>query len=95
MFVSQAKYDQMYQKAVEATVALNLHTRKWNKLVDRINALGGEDFLCDAEDEILNTSKQFNTEEINTLVFLCHPDRHSNSKVSTEITKKLLIIRNK
>ena len=39
------------------------------------------------------TNNQFTEKEIKQLISLCHPDKHGNSKSSSEITKKLLDMR--
>lgn len=51
--------------------------------------------LTDAIDQISGQPqvRQFSAEEINQLIRLCHPDKHNNSKSSTEITQKLLQMR--
>ena len=36
---------------------------------------------------------QFSQEELNTLITLCHPDKHAGSKRANEITSKLLSMR--
>lgn len=95
MFVSQSKYDD----AIRAARSWEILARKallqrdnllkdWNKLVDRINAKGGEAFL-----ESDPKQSQFSQQEIDTLIRLCHPDKHNNSASSNEITKKLLSLR--
>ncbi len=38
-------------------------------------------------------NKQFNNKEIDTLIRLCHPDKHNGKDSATEITQKLLEIR--
>lgn len=38
-------------------------------------------------------SSMFSKKEVMTLILLCHPDRHRNSKASTEMTQKLLKLR--
>lgn len=62
--------------------------KEWNSLVRKINAKGGEAFL-----ESDPKQSQFSKSEIETLVRLCHPDKHNNSQASNEITKKLLSLR--
>ena len=94
MFVSESKY----REAVAVAGAWKrkhdkLHYQfrrllgKWNDLVENINRKGGEEFLNS------EMKSQFSKEEIAILIRLCHPDRHNNSTNSTEITKKLLVMR--
>lgn len=59
---------------------------KWNALVDRINSLGGESFLQ-------GNTTQFNSEDIKRLILLCHPDKHGNSQMANDMTKKLLTLK--
>lgn len=68
---------------------------KWNSLVQKINAKGGEQFLEYGElnDFQKPTPQQFTKDEISALIRLCHPDKHGGSKTSTEITVKLLEMR--
>ena len=64
--------------------------RRWNGMVDKINAKGGEAFLDQ------NGSCQFSPEEIKSLIILCHPDKHNGgqtSVIATKITQKLLKMR--
>lgn len=65
---------------------------RWNDLVERINAKGGQEFL-DRAVIPSETSSQFTQAEIMVLIRLCHPDRHNNSNASNDITKKLLALR--
>ena len=58
---------------------------KWNKLTERINAKGGEAFL-DSEPQ----NMQFNKEEVQQLISLCHPDKHNNKKSANLMTQRLL-----
>lgn len=58
---------------------------EWNYIVNKINKKGGEKFLDDG----IILSK----DTIESLIILCHPDKHNNSDRSKEIIKKLLEIR--
>lgn len=64
--------------------------KEWNKLINRINALGGESFLEGKSKQ----SSQFTQDEIRTLIRLCHPDKHAGSAAANEMTQKLLKMRN-
>lgn len=94
MFVSQSTYKRLERELISTIQHLEAYKRafirvtgNWNELVDRINQKGGEDFL---EHGSLNPASQFNPEDVNRLIRLCHPDKHNNSDVANEITKKLL-----
>jgi ABC-type transporter Mla subunit MlaD len=83
---------QLYEQLADQRGAkLNQMIRKWNRLVDRVNAAGGE--------RILNgTGPAANTlgltaVDIKRMLQLCHPDRHRNSDLAVEITQKLLALR--
>jgi hypothetical protein len=85
---------QLYEQLADQRGAkLNQLIRKWNRLVDRVNAAGGE--------RILNgTAPAANTlgltaADIKRMLQLCHPDRHRNSDLAVEITQKLLALRDK
>lgn len=64
---------------------------KWNDLVDKVNAKGGQGFL---EDGIIpNNNHQFTQDEIKKLILLCHPDKHDGKPMAKELTDKLLKLR--
>lgn len=96
MFVFQSTYDKLkrkHRKVTSEVYALRLElaaiTRKWNDLVNRVNALGGEKFLNETKPDT-----QFNLAEIRQLLSLCHPDKHNGKPAATEITRKLISLRN-
>lgn len=66
--------------------------QKWNQLVNAINNKGGQNFLDNAT---LNGPSQFTPAEIDTLIRLCHPDKHGNSAAANSITQRLLGMRKK
>ncbi len=63
---------------------------KWNSLVERVNKLGGEQFLQHAR-----VAPQLDDADLDRLIRLCHPDKHGGSQAATEITQKLLAMRAK
>jgi hypothetical protein len=66
--------------------------REYNQLVQRINDLGGEDFLARA---ILPENAQgIDADLMRRLLSLCHPDKHGGSKMATDTTRTLLSMRN-
>lgn len=83
MFVSKKRYQELESKFLRLLI-------KWDTLVDEINSKGGQVFLDHAK---LNAPSQFSQSEINQLIRLCHPDKHDNSVIATEMTKKLLAMR--
>ncbi|HET8688426.1 MAG TPA: hypothetical protein VFM18_17585 [Methanosarcina sp.] len=104
MFTRTSKYERDVQEITRACrEAIDLGNifrqkyenalRKYNALVDRINRLGGEEFLRTGEAEQKAGTQQFSKEEINTLIALCHPDKHGNKESATRITQKLLKMR--
>ena len=83
---------QLYEQLADQRGArLNQMIRKWNRLVDRVNAAGGERILngtSPAANDLGLTSA-----DIKRLLQLCHPDRHRNSDLAVEVTQKLLALR--
>lgn len=75
---------EMLQMQVEYQILLN----KWNNLVEKINQKGGQSFLDGEKKE-----NQFSKGEINTLINLCHPDKHQQKESAVKITQKLLAMR--
>jgi len=95
MFVRESKYQDMRIRALTAEMryehavdAYNKLSRKWGKLVDRVNALGGEQFLLRGEAK--QNQSQFAAEDVQRLLQLCHPDKHDGKPMATEMTAKLL-----
>lgn len=84
MFVRRAKYDQACSMAASMWNELMALRKQWNELVERINASGGEAFLAGAS---------FSPAEIDTLIKLCHPDKHGGSKAANDMTTRLLELR--
>jgi predicted nuclease with TOPRIM domain len=85
---------QLYEQLADQRGAkLNQLIRKWNRLVDRVNAAGGERIL-NGTSPAANTLG-LTTVDIKRMLQLCHPDRHNNSDLAVEITQKLLALRDK
>ena len=94
MFVSREKYKQAAQAVIALADAFNELTKKhtqllneWNELVALINEKGGQAFLEGSKDE------QLSDEDIQKLILLCHPDKHGGKPIASEMTRKLLEIR--
>lgn len=97
MFVRQSTYEAVCTKLVEVDASNTYHRNmakelqdKWNALIKRINAKGGEQFL---EHGVIKPSAQFTEEELSKLIRLCHPDKHNNSLTSNEMTVRLLAMK--
>ena len=80
-------YAEMRDEAERLQAKLGRLLKKWNGLVNRINDLGGEEFLSAPK------ASQFTAAEIETLINLCHPDKHGGKESANRITAKLLGMR--
>lgn len=96
MFVSQGKYDKAIRERNEASLnCINYQTKlqaqvsKWNTLVERINRLGGEDFLDHAKIGKGSVNTQFTDAELKSLLQLVHPDKHDGKESAVRITQKI------
>lgn len=89
MFVSKRTHEAALQ-ALRQVVANHNHLRReWDALVSRINKLGGEAFLKSAR--IPRSEPQpFDADDLQRLILLCHPDKHGGKAMATEMTQKLL-----
>lgn len=93
MFVTQKRYDRLLRQAAQVELArMELESRyhqlahKWNELVARVNS--GELVPKSAA-----ANGTFSPGEIETLVRLCHPDKHGGSKSANDMTARLLALR--
>ena len=66
--------------------------RKWDDLVDTINAKGGRQFLDEAQ---MGNPSPLTPEDIQRLLQLCHPDKHGGKPLAVDMTQRLLEIRDK
>jgi hypothetical protein len=80
-------YREMRDEAERLQSKLGRLLKKWNGLVNRINDLGGEEFLSAPQ------KSQFTADELNTLINLCHPDKHGGKESANRITAKLIQMR--
>lgn len=69
-------------------------TDRWNDVVADINAKGGRDFLDNGR-LYHNDEPQFTQSEIESLIRLCHPDKHNGRELATRMTARLLELRQK
>lgn len=90
MFVTKARYERMYARALAAELQLAALTDKWAKLVTTINKKGGQEFLDTA---VIPKASPLSKEDIAKLLTLCHPDKHDGKPIATEMTQKLLSLR--
>lgn len=93
MFVTQKRYDRLLHQAAQIELAKMIAERRyrqllseWNELVTRVN--NGELVPKSAA-----PNGTFSPEEIDTLVRLCHPDKHGGSKAANDMTARLLALR--
>lgn len=94
MFVTRARYDEaISQRDYAARMAL-AHLRDYNSVVSQWNALIAR---IEQGELVLASSRpaQFTPEELDTLVRLCHPDKHDGSRAANDMTAKLLAMRKK
>ena len=98
MFVSKSKYEVMTGKAAEAVIAAVQYKNKylallqeWNELVNKLNSKGGAALL----DGQASQPPQFSKDELQRLIQLCHPDKHDGKEMATEITAKLVKMKEK
>ena len=83
LVVPKSKYDAL---VVKYSILFN----KWDSLVDRINDLGGEDFLDTAtSSDDLFKQNVFSQDELRKLIQLCHPDKHDGKQIAQDMTSKL------
>jgi hypothetical protein len=96
MFVTKSRFDEMRRRAERAEDRVYYLSQdrsrlidKWNAMVARINARGGEAFL---EKGRIPSSQPapFTDEDLQRLIMLCHPDKHDGKRMATEMTQKLL-----
>lgn len=94
MFVSQRRFNELQRKFIALDEANDRLIEKWNAVCKEINAKGGDAFL---KHGVLPSEvpSPFDQTTINKLIRLCHPDKHNNSPVSTEMTQLLLSMRDK
>ena len=79
----KAKYAALVEKYDKCAVDYAKLVKRWNGLVDEINAKGG----------IAALGQQVSQSEIRMMIKLCHPDKHNNSADATLMTQTLLKMR--
>lgn len=87
MFVRQSKYDEMELHALRYEHAYRTLLSQWNAMVRKINARGGESFLNKG---VMPEKIGLSLHDVQRLIQLCHPDKHDGKQSATEMTQKLL-----
>lgn len=81
-----------YQVVGERDLAVRQH----NELVQRINSLGGQEFLDgEVPHPYATVAQQLTDSEIKSLLQIIHPDKNGGSEVSMRLTQKLNGMRSK
>ena len=91
MFVLRSTHNSLRADREALVMAYRSLQRDWNELVQRVNALGGEEFLQSGEARLSHAA--LTDEDIKRLLMLCHPDKHGGKKMAEEMTQKLLALR--
>lgn len=87
MFVLKSSHEKLQVEYLHTVARYKSLLKEWNALVKRINELGGEDFL---RRKATKQPQQLSAEDIQRLIQLCHPDKHDGKPMATEMTAKLL-----
>ena len=88
MFVSKSKYKQLEQDLENWISRYKYIRENWHE------SIKAYDEMKELRDDLLNKQKNvFTKEEIQTLISLCHPDKHGGKGSANNITAKLLKIR--
>lgn len=93
MFVSKSRYNERTQEAAMSALSAISWRSKYNELLDKWNSLVRE---INAGEWVrpFNIGKAtFTAQEIETLINLCHPDKHSGSERANNMTARLLKLR--
>lgn len=84
MAVSISEYNEVVRK-------YNALHKRWNELIDKLNAKGGQEFI---DEGVLPCElPQLTQEDIRRLILLVHPDKHEGKPMAVELTQKLLKMR--
>lgn len=92
MIMTTSRHDNIVaQKDSEimmCVIKYNLLLERWNSLAQRINSLGGEEFLS------AGAQLSLTKDDLNRLLMLIHPDKHDGKPLAQDMTKKVLELRN-
>lgn len=96
MFTLNSTHDRLKRELESFKAKHSALTIRWNELVARVNAHGGEAFLDgDVPHPWLKKEElQFTQDELRSLIQIVHPDRNGGSEVSTRLSKKINGLRN-
>lgn len=95
MFVTKSRHRKTLIERNEASAFALLWRTKYNELLDEWNALVDKVNAGHYTRTIVTKGGQFSDEEIQTLINLCHPDKHNGSARATAMTQRLLALRKK
>lgn len=94
MFVRRSTYNDMEARAKVAVTMEKLWMKKyeamvaqWNELVTKLNANGGIGSKT--------TSDKFSADDVKRLLMLCHPDKHDGKQMASDMTVKLIALKQK
>lgn len=99
MFVLNSTHKKVKQEALAEVLKLRLElltlATNWGKLVAEVNKKGGQDFLNRGIIPGKSVPNSFTKEEFLQLIKFCHPDKHDGDPEANELTRKLLVMREK
>lgn len=90
MFVLESTYKKLQERYRTLDRFNDDLLERWNQVVRKINAKGGDAFL---ENGSLAAPNPFSQEDIRRLISLCHPDKHDGKQIAVEMTQKLLSLK--
>jgi hypothetical protein len=88
MFVTRSRFKKSEERAEYAEGRLLAQIQKYNRLVDEWNALARRFNALKASTQ--KQSSPFSAEDVQRLIQLCHPDKHGGKTLATEMTAKLI-----
>lgn len=104
MIVLQSTFDKVRQqrdheqsKGIQFQIKYSALLSRWNELVGKINAKGGDDFLLygKIDKSSSKTVHQFTDDELRSLLQLVHPDKHGGKESAVRLTQKINELRNR
>lgn len=87
LFKNKEKENELIEKIEELEYAYQHVVKKYNGIVEFINSRGGESFLFSDQE------KKLDDNQLKKILMLCHPDKHDGSKLSNEVTRLLISMR--
>lgn len=90
----RADFSALQLKHAQLQLEDSVRKREWNRLIDRINAKGGQEFLdLGIVPTRLLGGAMLSKDDVKRMLMLCHPDKHGGKEAAKEITQKLLKLR--